>query len=135
MWFEKCYEEKEKEIEKEIVPENGKQAILFIKNYIKENYPSLDIIRGGGIKGGKRSGNWCRIKHSRWRNSSVFDGPFQFLKIKMVLKVYLQLNTPNLGENLINGRFFGFTVPYCGKKKCSIQKVKMYLSLMIYLKS
>ena len=55
LWFEKCYEEKEKEkeIEKEIVPENGKEAILFIKNYIKENYPSLDIIRGGGIKGGK----------------------------------------------------------------------------------
>ena len=40
----------------------NKQSYLE-KNYIKENYPSLDIIRGGGIKGGKRSGNWCRIKH------------------------------------------------------------------------
>ena len=72
---------KEKEIEKEIIMKNGKQAILFIKNYIKA-HPSLDIIRGGGIKGGKRSGNWCRIKHSRWRNSSVFDGPFLILEDK-----------------------------------------------------
>ncbi len=116
LWFEKCYEEKE--IKKEFVPENGKEAIVFIKNYIKKNYPSLDIIRGGGIKGGKTSGNWCRIKHSRWRNSSVFDGPFIILEDKDGFEgIFTTPGRPHNGENLINGRFFGFTVPYCGRRK------------------
>ena len=112
LWFEKCYEEKE------IVPENGKEAVVFIKNYIKENYPSLDIIRVGGIKGGKRSGNWCRIKHSRWRNSSIFDGPFLILEDKDGFEgIFTTPGSPNIGDNLINGRFFGFTIPYCGRRK------------------
>lgn len=116
LWFEKCYEEKE--IKKEIVPENGKEAIVFIKNYIKKNYPFLDIIRGGGIKGEKHSGNWCRIKHSRWRNSIVFDGPFIILEDKDGFEgIFTTPGRPTIGENLINGRFFGFTVPYCGRRK------------------
>ena len=118
LWFEKCYEEKENQKAKEFVPENGKEAIVFIKNYIKENYSSLDIIPGGGIKYGKCSSNWSRIKHSKWRNSSVFDGPFLILEDKEGFEgVFTTPGRPNLGENLINGRFFGFTIPYCGRRK------------------
>ena len=97
LWFEKCYEEKEKEKEK--VPQNGKEAIAFIKNYIKVNYPVLDIIRGGGIKGGKGCGNWCRIKHSKWRNSSVFDGPFIILEDKDGFEGIFTTNSPFFSDS------------------------------------
>lgn len=120
LWFEKCYEEKDKEKSKRevFVPENGKEAIIFIKNYIKENYSSLDIIPGGGIKGGNRSDKCCRIKNSRWRNSRVFDGPFIILEDKDGFEgIFTTPGGPNIDENLINGRFFGFTFPYCGKRK------------------
>lgn len=115
-WCEECYEEQGKE---EKVPINGVEAVTFIKNYIKKNYSSLNIDkRGSGTKG---AGDWCRIRHSRWKNhNSAFDGPSIILEDKLDYEgVFTTPHSSNMsnGENLINGRFFGFTIPFHGKRK------------------